>query len=101
MSFRDYDEYEMSQYAQPPEGFVPEEVQSTLDKAKDWLELVVHHIYETGNVDDLEYALEELCAHLDVELPHYLPKVVQRPGAMQILAQQLTQPLFKSKYDHI
>lgn len=90
MSFRDYDEYEMSQYAQPPEGFVPEEVQETMDKAKDWLELVVYHIYETGDINELEYALEELCAHMDVKLPAYLPKIEKRRGAKELLSQLIT-----------
>ena len=100
MSFKDYDEFEMSQAGQPPEGFVPEEVQDTLDKARDWLELVVHHIYETGDINELEYALEELCAHMEIELPCAMPKVQSRIGPTELLAQLVT-PFCKGSYDNI
>lgn len=43
-----------------------------LKNAKEWAEEIAHHFYITENKDELEYALEELCAHLGVSLKVYL-----------------------------
>jgi hypothetical protein len=46
-----------------------------LRSAKEWVEELVLHMYETGDVPTMENALQELCAVYDVKLPSKVPAV--------------------------
>jgi len=48
------------------------------DDAKDQLEELIHQIYNIGNVNALEDALEDLAGIFDIKLPNKEPKLVKK-----------------------
>ena len=46
--------------------------------AQDWMEEVLHQVYNIGNVSLLENALEELAALLEVEFPKGTPRIEKK-----------------------
>ena len=48
------------------------------DYAKEWIDEVVHHMYNTGDVDEMENALDELLAIFSGKLPPNSPKIQKK-----------------------
>ena len=92
---KDYEDYLDSIQGQPHDCVHCDEHDQELNQIKDWFEEVVYELYEGGNLNNLEYAIEELSGYLNVKLPAALCKFQRREGPYEILAKQLQQPLFK------
>lgn len=50
--------------------------------AADWMEEVLHQVYNIGNVSLLENALEELAALLEVKFPKGEPKIERKKNEL-------------------
>ena len=60
------------------------------DDAKEWIEETLHHVYNTGNIDELEIALDELTAIFDIKIPSTLPKLKRKQSDLFNLALDLS-----------
>lgn len=68
-----------------PEYYEEREQWMTVDEfvnfkgcAADWMEEVLHQVYNIGNVSLLENALEELAALLEVKFPKGTPRIEKK-----------------------
>jgi hypothetical protein len=59
-------------------GWVREEDIPDLDSVKDFLKGVIEAVYVTGNVEELENCLDEICGQFDLKLPAGQPVVINR-----------------------
>ena len=55
--------------------YVPVEEIEKYESAKEWLVELLHHIYETGDIDALEVALEEAIHPFGLKLPEGEPVI--------------------------
>ena len=60
------------------------------DDVKEFLEEVIHQVYNIGNVDALEGALDELVNIFNLKLPRTKPKLIKKPDELYDLAVHLT-----------
>lgn len=56
-------------------GWVQEDSLPNFDDTKDFLKGIVESLYETGNVEQLEHCIEELCFQYDVKFKEKEPKL--------------------------
>lgn len=59
-------------------GWVREEDIPDLDSIKDFIKGVIEAVYVTGDVEELENCLDELCGQFDLKLPAGQPVVINR-----------------------
>lgn len=52
---------------------------SEMERMREWMKALLHSLYHTGNVEEVEHNLEELCYLMDLELPAGRLQVVPRP----------------------
>ncbi len=45
------------------------------DEAKEWLKDLIHQVYNTGDIDDIERSLEEVACKFELNLPAKEPKI--------------------------
>lgn len=73
----------------PTEDWVNVDELEKYDDAKEHLEEVIHQLYNIGNVNALENAIEELANVFDVNLPNKEPKLCKKEDEMHDLSVQL------------
>jgi len=56
-----------------PEGWVRVEDVQSEENTRDFLQGIVEAVYQTGDTEDLEHCLEELCAMYDVNINKSAP----------------------------
>lgn len=71
-----YDDYDDHYCNEPNEDWVHIDDLPDLDAAKEHLKAVIHSLYATGSLDDLEDHLDELAHLLEVSMPSGKLKVV-------------------------
>ena len=49
------------------------------DTAQEWIEAMIHHMYQTGDVVELENAFDELAGIWGLRLPNHNPKIHIKP----------------------
>jgi len=63
------------------------------EDAKEWVEELRHHFYNTGNLKLLENALSELGAVFDVKMPNKEPKLQKKRDPLFDFGVQLSKKL--------
>ena len=69
MSFFDYNKYDCEDFGPSLEEF---------EHARDHLLGLLDDIYKSGNINDLEFHLEELCIYFGAKIPQEDPKVEKK-----------------------
>lgn len=63
-------------------GWIREDDIPDLDGVKDFLKGVLEAVYVTGNVEELENCLDEICSQFDLKLPAGNPVMCRRPAEL-------------------
>lgn len=59
--------------------------------AKDHLQGLIEDIYQTGNIADLEFHLDEVCSYFDVAIPKEKPALAKPPTESQKQTERMLQ----------
>lgn len=68
----------------PMEGYVPSEDLDPFLEAEEFVKEIIHHMYETGDVEKLEDALDELTAAWGLQLPRKEPMIKSKRGSLEV-----------------
>lgn len=85
MSYKDYyvpDSWYEPDYDPPSPadyGWVHEDDLPNLDSVEDFLKGVIEAVYVTGNVEELENCLDEICSQFNLKLPAGEPVMCRKP----------------------
>ena len=74
--------FEDNEYIYEDQWVYIEDIEKFKENASDWLEEIVHQVYNIGNVSMLEEALEELCGMFDVNLPKGKAKLQRKKNEL-------------------
>lgn len=65
-------------YSPADSGWVHEDDLPDLASVKEFLMGVIEAVYETGDIEDLHFCLEEACGYLDMKVPAKNPVLWRR-----------------------
>ena len=83
-------------YVDPMEEWVHvDEVAKYEYDAKECFEKILHCVYNTGDVEGLEDALDEMASIFEAKLPDKQPKLMKKPDQLYDFSVQLTRAMAK------
>jgi len=83
-------------YVDPMEDWVHvDEVAKYEDDAKEQFEKILHCVYNTGDVEGLEDALDEMASIFEVKLPENKPRLAKKTSELYDFSVQFTRAMAK------
>lgn len=84
------------EYYGEPEDYVHRDEIKCYDDAKEWIEEIIKCVYDTGDVESMENALDELAAIWKITLPSQDP-LIEKKGEQQSKWFELGKALVRSQ----